>query len=129
MNTSIHESIIEAHQESSPHNASAHANAVVADKVSFVKKHRLVLITIGLAAGGLTVALMASGSSKPGVRDPRLLSPGAEFFEAHAGTSNMKTSTGIVEARVASHLGFRGRRKNLERSVNTGQRVRKGQIL
>jgi RND family efflux transporter MFP subunit len=129
MNTSIHESIIEAHQESSPHNASAHANAVVADKVSFVKKHRLMLITIGLAAGGLTVALMASGSSKPGVRDPRLLSPSVEIFEAQAGTSNMRTFTGIVEARVQSDLGFRVGGKILERSVNTGQRVQKGQPL
>jgi multidrug efflux pump subunit AcrA (membrane-fusion protein) len=130
MNTSIHESLIEAHQESSPpQTAPAPADAVVADKVSFVKKYRRVLITIGLFAGGLTVALMASGSSKPGVKDPRLQSPSVEVLEAQAGTSNKRTFTGIVEARVQSDLGFRVGGKILERSVNMGQRVQKGQIL
>src|SRR5213076_2664503 len=36
-----------------------------ADEVSFVKSHRRSLITIGLLAGGLAVALMAGWSSKP----------------------------------------------------------------
>jgi multidrug efflux pump subunit AcrA (membrane-fusion protein) len=86
------------------------------------------LITIGLLAGGLTVALMAGGS-KPTVKDPRLQSPRVEVFEAEAGGSNRRTFTGIVEARVQSDLGFRVGGKILERSVNMGQRVQKGQIL
>jgi RND family efflux transporter MFP subunit len=129
MNTPLNEPPIEAHQQSpTPHNASEPADAVVADKVSFVKKYRRPLITIGLLAGGLTAALMAGGS-KPTVKDPRLQSPRVEVFEAEAAGSNRRTFTGIVEARVQSDLGFRVGGKILERSVNMGQRVQKGQIL
>jgi RND family efflux transporter MFP subunit len=130
MNTSINESPIEEHQQSSPpHTASEPPDAVVADKVSFVKKYRRPLITIGLLAGGLTVALMAGGSSKPAVKDPRLQSPRVEIFEAQAAGSTRRAFTGIVEARVQSDLGFRIGGKILERSINMGQRVQKGQVL
>jgi RND family efflux transporter MFP subunit len=104
-------------------------DAVVEDQVRFVKKYRLPLITIGLFAGGLTVALMAGWSSKPAVKDPRLQSPGVEVVKAQAAGSRSRTFTGIVEARVQSDLGFRVGGKILERSVNGGERVRKGQIL
>jgi RND family efflux transporter MFP subunit len=40
-----------------------------------------------------------------------------------------RTFTGTVEARVQSNLGFRVAGKILERSVDVGQRVRKGQAL
>jgi len=121
---------IEAHQQSSPpHNASEPPDTVVADKVSFVKKYRRPLITIGLLAGGLTVALMAGWSSKPTVKDPRLQSPRVEIFEAQAAGSTRRTFTGIVEARVQSDLGFRVAGKILERSVDVGQRVQKGQVF
>jgi RND family efflux transporter MFP subunit len=130
MNTSNNEFPIEAHQQSSPpHNAFEPPDAVVADNVSFVKKYRRPLITIGLLAGGLTVALMAGWSSKPAVKDPRLQSPRVEIFEAQAAGSNKRTFTGVVEARVQSDLGFRVGGKILERSVDVGQRVQKGQIL
>src|SRR5947199_8262022 len=85
-------------------------------------------MTIDLLAGGLTVALMAD-RSKPAVKDPRLQSPRVEVFKAEATGSNRRTFTGIVEARVQSDLGFRVGGKILERSVNMGQRVKKGQIL
>ena len=94
-----------------------------------MKKYRRPLMTIGLLAGGLTVALMAGWSSKPAVKDPRLQSPRVEVFKAEAAGSNRRTFTGIVEARVQSDLGFRVGGKILERSVNVGQRVQKGQIL
>src|SRR5438105_4286896 len=86
-------------------------------------------MTIGLLAGGLTLALMAGWSSKPTVNDPRLRSPRVEIFEAQAAGSNKRTFTGIVETRVQSDLGFRVGGKILERSVNVGQRVQKGQPL
>jgi RND family efflux transporter MFP subunit len=100
-----------------------------ADKVSFVKSHRRSLITIGLLAGGLAVALLTGGCSKPAVKDPRLQSPTVEVFKAEAADSNSRTFTGIVEARVQSDLGFRVAGKIQERCVDVGQRVRKGQIL
>src|SRR5216117_3111892 len=87
------------------------------------------LMTIGLLAGGLMIALMARGYSKPAVKDPRLQSPRVEVFKAEAAGSNSRTFTGIVEARVQSDLGFRVGGKILERSVNVGQRVQKGQVL
>ena len=90
---------------------------------------RRTLMTIGLLAGGLTVALLAGWSSKPAVKDPRLQSPRVEVVEAQAAGSNGRNFTGVVEARVQSDLGFRVGGKILERSVNVGERVQKGQIL
>jgi RND family efflux transporter MFP subunit len=87
------------------------------------------LMTMGLLAGWLTVALMAGGCSKPAVKDPRLQSPRVEVFKAKAVSSNSRTFTGIVEARVQSDLGFRVGGKILQRSVDVGQRVQKGQPL
>src|SRR6266511_3202869 len=87
------------------------------------------LMTMGLLAGWLTVALMAVGCSKPAVKDSRLQSPRVEVFKTEAAGSNSRTFTGIVEARVQSELGFRVGGKILERSVDVGQRVQKGQPL
>src|SRR3989454_8844224 len=100
-----------------------------ADEDGFVKSHRRSLITIGLLAGGLTVALMAGWSSKPAANDPRLQPPQVEIFKTEAAGSISRTFTGIVEARVQSDLGFRVGGKILERSINVGQRVQKGQVL
>src|SRR5881397_575118 len=95
----------------------------------FVKVDRQLLMIIGLLAGGLTVALMAGGCSEPAEQDPRLQPPRVEVFKAKAAGSNGRTFTGIVEARVQSDLGFRVAGKILERSVDVGQRVQKGQPL
>src|SRR5205823_9268315 len=99
------------------------------DEVSCGKIVRPSLMAIGLLAGWLTLALMAGGCSKQAVKDPRLQSPRVEVFKAEAAGSNNRTFTGIVEARVQSDLGFRVGGKILERSVNMGERVQKGQIL
>ena len=131
MNTSLNESsIAEVHQQRpAMQKASEPADAVVADKITFVKSYRRALLTIGLLAGGLTVALLAGWSSKPPVKDPRLQSPAVEVIKAQAPGSNGRTFTGVVEARVQSELGFRVGGKILERSINVGQRVQKGQVL
>jgi RND family efflux transporter MFP subunit len=97
--------------------------------MGFEKTARRPLMTMGVLAGWLTVASMAGGCSKAAANDPRLQSPRVEVFKAQAAGSNSRTFTGIVEARVQSDLGFRVGGKILERSVNVGQRVRKGQIL
>ena len=102
---------------------------VGADEVHFMKIDRRPLTTIGMLAGWLTVSLMAGGCSKPAMKDARLQPPGVEVFKAKAAGSDSRTFTGIVEARVQSDLGFRVAGKVLERSVNIGQRVQKGQIL
>jgi len=126
----IDHSTVKAHQQwPTSQKASEPADAVVADEVSFVKSHRRLLMIIGLLAGGLAVALMTGWSSKPAVKDPRLQSLRVEVVQAQAAGSNGRTFTGIVEARVQSDLGFRVGGKILERSVNVGERVQKGQIL
>src|SRR5213595_344522 len=99
------------------------------DEVSCGKIVRRPLMTIGLLAGWLTVALVTGGCAKQAVKDPRLQSPRVEVFKAKAAGSNGRTFTGIVEARVQSDLGFRVAGKILERSVDVGQRVQKGQPL
>jgi RND family efflux transporter MFP subunit len=100
-----------------------------ADEIRFVKIDRRSLMTIGLLAGWLMIVLMAGGCSKQAVKDPRLQSPRVEVFKAKTAGSNGRTFTGIVEARVQSDLGFRVAGKILERSVDVGQRVQKGQPL
>src|SRR5256885_4048537 len=76
-----------------------------ADKDSFVKSNRRSLITIGLLAGGLTVALIAGWSSKPAANDPRLQPPQVEIFKMEAAGSISRTFTGIVEDPGQSDLG------------------------
>lgn len=105
------------------------AEAVVADEVCFANMNRRPLMSIGLIAGWLAVILMVAGCSKPAAEDPRLQPPTVEVFKVEAARSNSRTFTGIVEARVRSDLGFRVGGKILSRSVDVGQRVRKGQIL
>lgn len=91
-------------------------------------KNKTTLI-IGLLAGGLTLALVVSGFSKPTPKDPRLQSPTVEVYKAERAGSNARTFTGIVAARVQSDLGFRVGGQILERAVDIGQRVQKGQVL
>src|SRR5690348_16532328 len=132
-------SIAEAHQQwPTPQKTSELPDAVRlgqscveagADDISSVKIDRRPLITVGLLAGWLAVALMAGGCSKPAVKDPRLQPPRVEVFNAAAAGSTRRTFTGIVEARVQGDLGFRVGGKILERSVDVGQRVQKGQPL
>jgi hypothetical protein len=55
-----------------------------ADGISIVKIDRRPLMTIGLLAGWLALALMMGGCSKPAAKDPRLQSPRVEVFKAQA---------------------------------------------
>ena len=87
------------------------------------------MMTVSLMAGWLAVPLMIAGCSKPAAKDPRLQPPTVEVFKVEAAGSNVRTFTGVVEARVQSDLGFRVGGKILQRSVDVGQRVHKGQVL
>jgi RND family efflux transporter MFP subunit len=107
----------------------AKPRAPIADPVRCATIVRRPLITTGLLAAWLAVTLVAAGCSKPDVKDPRLQPPRVEVFNAMAAASNGRSFTGIVEARVQSDLGFRVAGKILERSVDVGQRVQKGQPL
>jgi RND family efflux transporter MFP subunit len=78
---------------------------------------------------GLALAMGTGGCSRPVANDPRQQSPRVVVFRAEAAASASRAFTGIVAARVQSDLGFRVGGKILERSVDVGQRVRKGQVL
>src|SRR2546430_7898120 len=105
MNTSLNEPpTTELHQQRpAMQKASEPADAVVADEVSFVKKHRRLLLATGLVAGGLAVALMAGGS-KPATKDPRLLSPREEVFAAQVAGSIRRNLNGIAD--IPGQHGF-----------------------
>lgn len=112
-----------------PPNASEPADTVFTDEVRLVNMNRRPLMSIRLIAGWLAVGMMVSGCSKPTAKDPRLLPPTVKVFKVETAGSKSRTFTGVVEARVQSDLGFRVGGKILVRSVDVGQRVRKGQIL
>ncbi|WP_460156817.1 efflux RND transporter periplasmic adaptor subunit [Pseudomonas sp. S2_H10] len=73
------------------------------------------------------LALVACGETT--LNDPRTQSPAVRIAIAQAATRTPRTFTGIVAARVQSDLGFRVSGKVLERLVDTGQTVKRGQTL
>lgn len=77
----------------------------------------------------LIAVLLANACSKSPEEDPRLRTPKVQVAEVKAAGMKSRTFTGTVEARVQSNLGFRVGGKILERSVDVGQRVQKGQVL
>ncbi|MDA8522893.1 efflux RND transporter periplasmic adaptor subunit [Acidovorax sp. NCPPB 4044] len=79
------------------------------------------------AWGALSLALTACGKSAP--PDPRTQPPLVRTVLVTPGAASERAFTGTVAARVQSDLGFRVPGKVLERMVDTGQAVRRGQPL
>jgi RND family efflux transporter MFP subunit len=75
------------------------------------------------------LAMVGAGCSKPAAKDPRLQPPRVEIFHTEPAGAADRAFTGIVAARVQSDLGFRVGGKILERCVDVGQHVQKGQVL
>lgn len=75
----------------------------------------------------LPFALVACGEQAPS--DPRTDAPLVRVALAQSAAPAPRSFTGIVAARVQSDLGFRVSGKVLERLVDTGQSVRRGQVL
>ncbi|MGE8706185.1 MAG: efflux RND transporter periplasmic adaptor subunit [Achromobacter sp.] len=75
----------------------------------------------------LPFALSACGDSPPS--DPRLDLPLVRVGVAQNASASARSFTGVVAARVQSDLGFRVSGKVLERLVDTGQTVTRGQPL
>jgi RND family efflux transporter MFP subunit len=86
---------------------------------------RASLLTI---LGLLPFALAACTSSTP-ADDPRTHSPVVRVATVEAAVASERSFTGTVAARVQSDLGFRVPGKVLERLVDTGQPVKRGQPL
>ncbi|MDF0545624.1 efflux RND transporter periplasmic adaptor subunit [Sphingobium sp. H39-3-25] len=79
-----------------------------------------------LLASGLSLALVACGQAEA---DPRTASPLVRVATAGTAGRVAHSFTGVISARVQSDLGFRVAGKIVERLVDTGQAVRKGQPL
>lgn len=75
----------------------------------------------------LPLALIACGQTT--APDPRTGIPLVRTVEVAPGASSERAFTGIIAARVQSDLGFRVSGKVLERLVDAGQSVKRGQPL
>ena len=84
-------------------------------------------LTTSTAICVLTLALLACGEKAPS--DPRTDAPQVRMATVEGASSASRSFTGIVAARVQSDLGFRVSGKVLERLVDTGQSVTRGQPL
>lgn len=76
----------------------------------------------------LPLVLTACGNSS-GERDPRTQPPVVRVASVASADRASRSFTGVVVARVQSDLGFRVPGKVLERLVDTGQTVKRGQPL
>lgn len=93
-------------------------------QVSTVLRRRAALIAIG-AISVITLGACTAESAA----DPRTAPPLVRATLVHDAGTASRTFTGVVAARVQSDLGFRVSGKVLERLVDAGQTVRRGQPL
>ena len=90
-----------------------------------LQRSRVPLIAlVGLLPFVLVACIDAASSA-----DPRMQPPLVRTEAVTAPASSARSFTGIVAARVQSDLGFRVPGKVLERLIDTGQPVRRGQAL
>lgn len=82
-----------------------------------------------LTAISCVVPLFLVACSKPGESDPRTAPPIVRVAQVQPGTGNARTFTGTIAARVQSDLAFRVGGKVTERRVETGQTVKRGDVL
>lgn len=83
---------------------------------------------LSIAACLLPLVLTGCGDSST-AEDPRTLAPLVRVSEVRSSFDSSRSFTGVVAARVQSDLGFRVSGKVLERLVDAGQSVKKGQSL
>jgi RND family efflux transporter MFP subunit len=88
---------------------------------------RLRRLLLSAVISALPLALVACGEKTPS--DPRTAAPLVRAAAVQGATFASRTFTGTVAARVQSDLGFRVSGKVLERLVDTGQAVKRGQVL
>lgn len=87
-------------------------------------RHRLVFTAV---LSALPLALVACGDKT--TSDPRTQAPLVRAATVQGANSASRSFTGTVAARVQSDLGFRVSGKVLERLVDAGQAVKRGQTL
>lgn len=84
-------------------------------------------LTSAIIIGLFPLALTACSEKTP--TDPRTQIPLVKTGSVQAASDNSRSFTGTVAARVQSDLGFRVPGKVLERLVDTGQVIKRGQPL
>ena len=84
-------------------------------------------LVISVAINALSFALVACGEKMP--PDARTLAPLVRVATVQPAGSTSRAFSGTVAARVQSDLGFRVAGKVLERRVDAGQAVKRGQVL
>jgi RND family efflux transporter MFP subunit len=77
----------------------------------------------------LILPLVLAGCGEKPADDPRLKAPAVRVVAAVSDGGTSRSFTGVVAARTQSDLGFRVGGKVVERLVDTGQRVTRGQAL
>ena len=82
-----------------------------------------------LIALGAVLALLLGACAAESAPDPRTQAPLVRTTLVHDAGAASRAFTGVVAARIQSDLGFRVSGKLLERFVDTGQTVKKGQRL
>jgi RND family efflux transporter MFP subunit len=91
-----------------------------------LKRHPAAVIAV---IGLLPFALAACSDATSSLNDPRTQPPLVRIETVERSVESERSFTGIVAARVQSDLGFRVPGKVLERLVNAGQTVKRGQPL
>ncbi|MBD9416959.1 efflux RND transporter periplasmic adaptor subunit [Pseudomonas sp. PDM16] len=89
-----------------------------------MRRRNLLLSTL---VGVMPFVLVACSDQTP--PDPRTDAPLVRVTTIQSATATSRAFTGIVAARVQSDLGFRVSGKVLQRLVDTGQTVKRGQVL
>ncbi|MBT2337148.1 efflux RND transporter periplasmic adaptor subunit [Variovorax paradoxus] len=84
-------------------------------------------LAISAVICALPLALVACGEKAPS--DPRTQAPQVRAAAVQGASAASRAFTGTVAARVQSDLGFRVSGKVLERLVDAGQAVKRGQLL
>src|SRR3954467_5724069 len=79
--------------------------------------------------GFLPLVLTACNDATSSSADPRTQPPLVQIETVQSSVQSERSFTGIVAARVQSDLGFRVPGKVLERLVDAGQTVKRGQAL
>ncbi|MGO4450386.1 efflux RND transporter periplasmic adaptor subunit [Phyllobacterium sp. TAF24] len=95
-------------------------------------KRKYVLTFVGLlgvAAAGGVFLVSESTERRAEAADPRTVPPLVRVAEAKKTETAERSFTGTVASRVQSNLGFRVPGKIVQRMVDVGQQVRKGQVL
>src|SRR5213079_3044792 len=91
-----------------------------------LQRHPAVVVAV---IGLLPFVLAACSDAASSLSDPRTQPPLVRIEPVERSVQSERSFTGIVAARVQGDLGFRVSGKVLERLVDTGQTVKRGQPL